>query len=465
MKKIFTLATIVLAIFVASCSPSIIDDENKLTLNIGDENMIFEKDTSINIEWSYNGDIQNIKLELLYNNQFELLIKDSISADKKTFDWKIPNSLEERKNYTLKISDINNPDVKDTLNISFVNKGYENYTINPNTVSDNLYISSPNGGIFEMGKEKTITWLTKNISFITYIRVELFYNNNYYLTIVDKVAFDNDDLKIGGGGGLGGNTLGRIIWNIPEYIDDTLQYKIVIRNYNKPNEYNISNYITIVKNGTKTFDIRDLYSSTTYIAGYSYWIGWNYTGDIKNVKLELLKDGIPFSVIEESLLVTNIYEGNPAFAYYDWIIDETIAENDKYSIRISEVGNPSNNDTTSNFEILDADTKILNLAPVGSPNAVGSTIFMSWDFIGDIEYIKIELLKNDVVYYVIDNNYKVNLFTSCGVEQETTTNNGGLDWIIPNTTEEGDDYKIKITDLNDNTVFDETPLFSILSNS
>jgi hypothetical protein len=47
-----------------------------------------------------------------------------------------------------------------------------------------------------MGKEKTLTWLTKNIFNYHIFKSKLFYNNNFSFNYRDKVAFDNDDIKI-----------------------------------------------------------------------------------------------------------------------------------------------------------------------------------------------------------------------------------------------------------------------------
>jgi len=166
-----------------------------------------------------------------------------------------------------------------------------------------------------------------------------------------------------------------------------------------------------------------------WMVGSTQQISW-FSISVNTVKIEYSTDsGVNWQTVIEQLPNNNFYE---------WIIPNTVSVDCK--VRISNQFNPSVSDISDNvFIILPPPDPIINIiSPNGGENwAAGSTQSIMWnDNIS--ENVKIELYKAGVFYSTII---------------ASTPSDGFKDWDIPFTQETGLDYKVKITSVNDSSIF------------
>lgn len=165
--------------------------------------------------------------------------------------------------------------------------------------------------------------------------------------------------------------------------------------------------------------------------GRTYQVKWT-TSIEDNVKIELLKDGSVFSVIENSLSNSGSYQ---------WSIPEDQILDSSYKICISSVKTPSSSDKSDQAFTI-RKKSILELT---SPNTremvqTGSTLKISWQDDSESD-LKIVLYKNGVYSFTIAD--KVN-------------GSDTFAWTIPDSFPSGFDYRIRVTSITDQWRYDES---------
>ncbi|MFB3056523.1 MAG: Ser-Thr-rich GPI-anchored membrane family protein, partial [Ignavibacteriaceae bacterium] len=261
-----------------------------------------------------------------------------------------------------------------------------------------ITVTSPNGGeSWPAGTSEAITW-TDNIS--EYVSIELYKGGFFYYTIVDSTASDAHFLR---------------------YIPDTTQggddYKIKITSVVNSSIFDLSdgdftiigNVITVTTpNGGENWQVGST-RAITWVDNINEW-----------VSIEIYKGGSYYYTVIDS---------TPSDAHYSWDIPDTLQPGSDYRIKIISV------DYSSIFDFSDGDFTVFGQdIIVATPNGgeswlAGTSEAITWtDNIS--EYVSIELYKGGFFYYTI---------------VDSTASDFHFLWYIPDTTQGGDDYKIKIT--------------------
>ncbi len=173
----------------------------------------------------------------------------------------------------------------------------------------------------------------------------------------------------------------------------------------------------------------------TWYKGSTRVISWSCAGDVGDkVKIELYQAGSIASVICDTTANNN---------FYTWIIPGSLAAGNNYKIRITSAVNDTVwDESNAAFTIAD-EPKITVLVPNGGETWLkGSPQIIAWNSVGDVGgQVKTGLYKAGSLI---------------GFIQEATANDDSLGWTVPDTLAAGNDYRMRITALADNAVWDES---------
>ena len=140
---------------------------------------IWLKGTIQRIAWNSSFD-DNIKLELINNNELELTIETNIKNEGFYF-WEIPDDLSEGSNYQILVSNIYNPQIQTKSDF---------FSINNNTPQKFITITAPNNtSKWTIGKQEQITW-DSNVE--GKLKIELYKNQILTKTITTQTNNDGN---------------------------------------------------------------------------------------------------------------------------------------------------------------------------------------------------------------------------------------------------------------------------------
>ncbi|MEJ2196147.1 MAG: Ser-Thr-rich GPI-anchored membrane family protein, partial [Ignavibacteriaceae bacterium] len=367
----------------------------------GGEN--WQAGTTQNITWSDNIN-ENITIDLYKGGIFHSVISPSTSSDGIKV-WDIPFELESGTDYTVKVTSTTDPDLFDYSNANFTIIGNQIEVITPNG-SENWLIDSAN----------LITW-TDNIT--GNVEIQLYKGDSFHSSITTSTASD-----------------GSYTWNIPAGTISGSNYKIRIASVINSNifdesdaNFTLSNVITVTTpNGGESWQ-----------AGTSKIIKWsdNITG---NVKIDLYTN---------SGFDSEITPSTPSTGSYTWNISAATTAKSDYRVKITSIEDASIFDfSDAIFEIFEGNITVV------SPNGgeiwqAGTVHNINWT--DNIEAdVTIELYKGGTINSIIESS---------------TASDGARNWTIPFTQEAGNDYRIKITSVDDPAITDFSNLdFTIVEN-
>ncbi len=177
-------------------------------------------------------------------------------------------------------------------------------------------------------------------------------------------------------------------------------------------------------------------STSTYQTGSNQVIEWSTQGSVGNLKIELYKGTSLFSTVISS--TSNDGQHN-------WKVPGNCPQASDYRIKITYISNPSVNDYSSYFDIIEFKSIIILDPTNGSEVIPKTTHTIKWESTGSIGDVRIELYKGPSLLKEI---------------KSRTDNDGSYSWVpcyyekggysyykIP----EGSDYRIKIRDLSSST--------------
>jgi len=220
-------------------------------------------------------------------------------------------------------------------------------------------------------------------------------------------------------------------WDIPSDLTPGSDYRIKIFHHNDPTDFDFSDAdFTIEISSSPTISITSPNGGENWQPGSFHLITFidNITG---NIKIDLYKGGVFDSEINGS---------TPSDGSTNWNIPLGTTPGSDYKIKITSV------DDTAVFDFSDADFTIETSSPfinITSPNGEESWQPGSFHLItftdNLTEKVKIDLYKGGVFDSVIN---------------DSTRSDGSTNWTIHIGITPGSDYKIKITSVDDATVFD-----------
>ncbi len=168
-------------------------------------------------------------------------------------------------------------------------------------------------------------------------------------------------------------------------------------------------------------------------------ITWNFLNLTGNLKLELVRGeaAIPVYTISSSVPVSN--------QLVNWIVPVTISLATDYRVKISSLSNPEITDLSNGYFgiALSASQSITVLSPNGGETwQMNHLETISWSSQGVNDFIKCTLCKGN------------NLTEVLTITEMYPIDEESLRWIIPDTLEAGNDYRIKMASVNDPNVVD-----------
>lgn len=204
----------------------------------------------------------------------------------------------------------------------------------------------------------------------------------------------------------------------------------------EPDTVTISAYMNLVV--AKTITVTSPTGASSWETGYSYYIYWDSTGSISNVKIELYKGGSLTTTISSSTTNDGVYYWTVPYSITNYGTD--------YRIRITSTSDPGIYDYSSYFEIVVTPTLTVTAPTSSSSWEPSSSHYIYWTWTGSISSVVIELYKGINLAFTVS---------------PSTTNDGSFYWAIPPSTNTGTDYRIKIISSSDAGVYDYSSYFSI----
>ncbi len=286
---------------------------------------------------------------------------------------------------------------------------------------DSITVLSPNStSSWRVGSTETINWTWEGD--FSFFMIHLYKNDEFIDTLY-----------------IGEFTVGSWDWEIdPLVVTDypRSDYQIMIEDVDETVS-DFGDYFEIKGEKSLTIYIPD--SGSRWQTGTTENIVWTSTGSISSVKIELLSSETLVETLTDSVTNTN------SFA---WDIPLNLASSTDYQIRISDASDDSINDTSEFFEIYSPSINSLTIVTPseGSSWLIGSTEEISWEATGGIESVTIQLYREDTQLFTI---------------VSPTINDGTYNWTVQTDLEESSDYRIRIEDYSDSSVFDYSDYFEI----
>ncbi|MHA2100158.1 MAG: Ser-Thr-rich GPI-anchored membrane family protein, partial [Candidatus Kariarchaeaceae archaeon] len=351
--------------------------------------------TPQNLTWTDNIN-ENVTIELYKGGTLHSVIDPSTGSDGLKV-WDIPFTLESGNDYSIKITSVNDPSISDVSNANFIILGNQ------------IAVTSPNGGeILLETDDYIITW---NDNLTGNVEIQLIKSDVFHSSISTSTPSD-----------------GSYTWNPPASTPSGTDYKIKIISVADAAIFDLSDStFTIISN---SITVTSPNGGENWLIGSSNTITW--TDDISGeVKIDLYKGGA---------LDTTIAVSVPSSGSFEWDFADAIPGID-YQIRISSVNQPALFDLSdNNFTLFSGDIT------VNSPNGdeswlAGSSQTIFWDDNIDGDVI-IELYKGGVP----DSTFSL--------ISGPTASDGTKNWDLPFDIESGDDYQVKITSVENPSIFD-----------
>jgi hypothetical protein len=364
-----------------------------------------------NITWT--SDVTgNVKIVLLKGGIQASLIAASV-PNTGSFSWLIPARILPGTEYTVKIMSSVNPLIRDVsdANFSIVAGGGSSITL-----------TAPNGGeTLTSGTPTVVSWTSDVVG---NVRIALLKNGIQFALISSSIP-----------------NSGAFTWNIPAGMPTGTDYTVKISSCINPLVTDVSDAnFTINGTGGTTITVTSPNGGETFTAGTVNVVTW--TSDVAgNVRISLLKNGSPFSLIALSV---------PNTGSFNWLTPAGIAPGADYTVKISGVLTPLLFDVSdASFTIMAGTGSTLTLtAPNGGETwTVGTDNTITWasDILGNV---RIVLLKSDI---------------QVGLIAAGTPNDGSQNWLLPANLIPGTDYKIRISSCINPTISDVSDLdFTIL---
>ncbi len=372
------------------------------------------------ITWTSTGDINRVDIDLYKDDTFIEFIASYTSNDG-SYSWNIPTDLEFGSNYQIKIYKYMDEPVKDFSAYFEINVDEGS-----GTGSESITVTSPtSSSSWKVGNSQIITW--DSTGDISKVAIDLYNNNDLKESITESV--DNS---------------GNYIWNIPNVLELGSDYQIRISKYQDTSIYGISEFFelsdyTYVEQDS--IKINNPNKLSSWKAGSAQTILWTASENINNVAIDLYKD----NSFEETIAIITSNDGS-----YYWEIPTHLNKATVYRIIISDfidlaifgmseffsisndiVTNNDNNSNTNYNNLTDNTITFIN-PTADSTWKQGNQSLIQWNCnydLSNIDTLIIKLYKDDLSILAI-------------VQEEKIQDQYLL--VIPETIEDGDDYRIYI---------------------
>ena len=386
-----------------------------VTTPVGGEN--WSRGDTETIRWSSSGVTEDVKIEILYNDNVEDIISSS-TDNTGSFNWLIPSTGSTGNAYKIRVAS--------TTRYATVRDDSSTFSIDNGSPPASITVTTPVGGEnWSRGDTETIRWTSSGVT--EDVKIEVLHNDN----VEDIISSSTD------------NT-GSFNWLIPSTGSTGNAYKIRVASTTRYATVRDDSSTFSIDNGSPPASI----TVTTPVGGENWSRGdtetirWTSSGVTEDVKIEVLYNDNVEDIISSSTDNTGSF---------NWLIPSTGSTGNAYKIRVASTTRYATvRDDSSTFSIDNGSppASITVTTPVGGENwSRGDTETIRWSSSGVTEDVKIEILYNDNVEDIISSS---------------TDNTGSFNWLIPSTGSTGNVYKIRVASTTRYaTVRDDSSTFSI----
>lgn len=266
------------------------------------------------------------------------------------------------------------------------------------------------------GTSGPIIW-TDNIS--SNVVIKLYKGNTFITTVAANTPSD-----------------GSHTFPIPTTLATGTDYRLHIAEVGNPSLASYSSYFTITGNNNPTpnINITNPTSNTVWNKGQTVNINW--TDNISsNVQIHLLKG---------NNFIASITNGTPSDGSHTYTVPNSLPNGNNYRIRIYDASNSTTFDTSPYFTITGVNGIQITNPTSGTTWNAGQSATIQW--LDDIsENVRIQIYQG--------NNLLAALSTS-------TPSDGSFTFTVPLLLS-GNNFRIKITSVNNSTIFDYSDYFTI----
>lgn len=297
------------------------------------------------------------------------------------YDWKVP--VVASTNALLKITSTTDTTISDVSDAVYTMTHPGVKILTPNTGNENWIV----------GENKNITWSTTGMTSSTLLTVEYSANKGSTWTLIkDSVA-----------------NSGSFIWTIPA-ISTSSQVYVKVKSQLYPQSKDSNDVAFTITKPIVGITVPN--DGQVWYIGESKSIQWNGMATSENVKIELSSDsGKTYSVIAASV---------PNTGQYFWAIPYTVVPSAKSYIRISDVLDAENADSSDVAFTISKPSLSLTSANGNESWYLGQSKKISWTNIG-VSNAKVR------IEYSADSG-------ATWSQVALVTNTGSYDWVIPATT-------------------------------
>jgi len=253
---------------------------------------------------------------------------------------------------------------------------------------------------------------------LSFVKIDLYKGSTFNQTIVSSTAND-----------------GSYMWTVDSSLGDGTDYKIRISSTSDSTVYGESDAFTIEE---KSITVTEPTSTTVWARSFPADITWTSNGTIDSVKIDLYKGGILNQTIQSS----TANDGS-----YTWAeVDTSLADSTDYTVRISSTDDSTVYGESDEFRVRDKSITVTE--------PTSSTVW-SQGYLADIMWTS----KGTT------NNVKIDLYKGITFEAtvvSSTANDGSYTWTeVGLSLVDGTDYKVRVSSIDDSTVYGESDEFTI----
>jgi hypothetical protein len=363
---------------------------------------VWVKGKSGAMTWTWKGNISSVKIELYKGTTFKQTIT-TWASNSGSYTWTtVDSTLEDGTDYKVRVSDQNNATVYGES---------AQFAIKEKSIT----VSEPKGtSAWSQGIDAEIKWTTKDG--ISKVKIDLYESSTWKKAIVSST--DND---------------GSYTWTVDSTLSDSTGYKVRVSDANDSTTYGESPNFKIEK---KSITVTSPGWGTKWTQGLDAEVKWSSTGAVSKVKIDLYEAG----TWKQAIVSSTENDGS-----YTWTVDSKLPESTTYKVRVSDFNDATVYGESAQFTV---EKKSLTISePTSSTKwSQGGSGNISWTWKGAISYVKIDLYKGGTWKQLI---------------VSSTENDGSYTWTVSSTLENGTDYKVRISDFNDATVYRDSVEFTI----
>lgn len=331
-----------------------------------------------------------------------------------TQNWYVPDYIESGNDYYIKISSSVDP-----TNVFAISDAF---TVASYTTTPTITLTAPNSGFIQKSQFKTITW-TDDVN--ENLKIDLYKDGVFFTNIAGSVSGNSHN------------------WYVNDWIPDGTTYRIKISSVNDAGINDESNADLEISShpATAAIAVTSPTATTEWLRATPRTITWTKTDVPENVKIDLYKGGVFQTTIAGSV---------PGLTH-SWYIPDYLTEGNDYTIKISSVNDALLTDESDPFWIraYSGSASITVTAPAAATEWLRSEFHtITWNKGSIPENVKIELFRN-------------------GTELIQTISGSvpgsSHSWYINDWIEEGANYSIRVTSVNNPGITGVSGTFKILA--